>query len=62
MGVEKRKVLWKKVVEETETFMDAFKLSLESVAPQVTFPEAVSILRKGESFFSFFHWRLGLDL
>ncbi|KAL7411318.1 HAD-like domain-containing protein [Mrakia frigida] len=60
MGVEKRKVLWKKVVEETETFRDAFKVSLESAAKNVTFPEAVDILRKAikldPGFLPFYTW------
>lgn len=49
MGFEKRKVLWKEVVEERDTFRDAFNVSLKSVAPKLTFPEAVAVLRKGES-------------
>lgn len=48
MGAEKRKVLWREVVEERDTFRDAFDVSLRSVAPNLTFDETVQVLRKSE--------------
>lgn len=51
MGPAKRKVLWREVVEERDTFRDAFDVSLRSVAEKVSFEECVRISRKGECAF-----------
>jgi hypothetical protein len=46
MGVADRRVLWDKVVREEETFRDAFKISLESVAQNKDFDDCVKAVRQ----------------
>lgn len=48
MGAADRRLLWDKVVREEENFRDAFKISLESVAKNLTFDECVAAAAKGE--------------